>query len=142
VFSTGFYPIEYIGTFVFMLLMGLCQVAGIGGGGIDEPMNMAFFKFDTTQAVALSSFIIFFCTIVRTIYTWKTKDPEKPNNVATDYSLAVIMMPTTLAGNQIGVIVLHSSPAIVIQTLLFLLLTGLAIQAYFKAKQISKAEEA
>lgn len=60
---------------------------------------MAFFKFDTEQAVALSSFIIFFCTIVRTLYTWRNRDPEKPNNVATDYSLAVIMMPTTLAGN-------------------------------------------
>ena len=79
---------------------------------------------------------------MRTIYTWKNKDPEKKNNVATDYSLAVIMMPTTLAGNQIGVIVLHSCPAIVIQTLLFLLLTALAIQAFFKARQISAAEDA
>jgi uncharacterized membrane protein YfcA len=58
--------------------MGLCQVAGIGGGGIDEPMNMAFFKFGTTEAVALSSFIILICTCVRSIYTRKTKDPEKP----------------------------------------------------------------
>ena len=73
------YPLEIIGTFMFMVLMGLCQVAGIGGGGIDEPMSMAFFGFDTREAVALSSFIIFFCTIVRTIYTWKAMDPEKPN---------------------------------------------------------------
>lgn len=47
-FNPSFYAIEYVGTFVFFILMGLCQVAGIGGGGIDEPMNMAFFKFDTT----------------------------------------------------------------------------------------------
>ena len=114
VFHPEIYPSEIAGTFVFTVMMALCQVAGIGGGGIDEPMNMAFYKFNTKQAVALSSFIIMNCTIIRTIYTWRTRDPEKPNRIVTDYGLAVLMMPTSLAGSQIGSIVLHSCPAIVI----------------------------
>lgn len=101
-------------------------MAGIGGGGIDEPLNMAFFKFDTKRAVALSSFIILMCTLCRTIYTFKARDPEKPHKTVVDYSLAVIMMPTTLAGSQLGVFVLHASPAIIIQTLLTITLALLA----------------
>jgi hypothetical protein len=114
VFNPQIYPIEIAGTFVFTVMMALCQVGGIGGGGIDEPMNMAFYKFNTKQAVALSSFIILICTIVRTIYTWRTKDPEKPYRIVTDYGLAVVMMASSLAGSQIGAIVLHTCPAIVI----------------------------
>jgi uncharacterized membrane protein YfcA len=140
VFNPAIYPGEIAGTFVFTVMMALCQVAGIGGGGIDEPMNMAFYKFNTKESVALSSFIILICTIVRTIYTWRTKDPEKPHRIVTDYGLAVIMMPTSLAGSQIGAVVLHTCPAIVIQSLLFIVLVLLAIQAWRKAAQMTREE--
>jgi uncharacterized membrane protein YfcA len=127
------YPKEIVGLFFFMVLLGLCQVAGIGGGGIDEPMNMAFYDFDTKQAVALSSFIILCCTIARIIYTWKTMDPEKPNVIATYYCICVVMLPTSLAGSQIGGYFLKAFPAIAIQFVLFIVLVLLAIQAYRKA---------
>lgn len=135
------YLSEYFGLLAFMLVMALCQVAGIGGGGLDEPLNMAFFKFTTKEAVGLSSFIILFCTISRTIYTFKARNPDKPGTVVTDYSLAVIMMPTTLAGSQLGVFVLNSSPAIVIQTLLTITMALLAFQSCRKAKELMKKED-
>ena len=135
------YLSEYFGMLAFMIVMALCQVAGIGGGGLDEPLNMAFFKFNTKEAVGLSSFIILLCTICRTVYTFKARNPDEPNQVVVDYSLAVIMMPTTLAGSQIGVLVLHTSPAVVIQTLLTLTMALLAYQSYRKAKQIMKKED-
>ena len=140
-FQPTMYLSEYFGMLAFMIVMALCQVAGIGGGGLDEPLNMAFFKFNTKEAVGLSSFIILLCTICRTVYTFKARNPDKPNQVVVDYSLAVIMMPTTLAGSQIGVLVLHTSPAVVIQTLLTLTMALLAYQSYRKAKQIMKKED-
>ena len=40
--------------------------------------------------------------ITRFIYNLKTRNPDKPYTVVVDYSLATIMISTTLAGSQIG----------------------------------------
>jgi len=125
---------EYFGMVAFMIVMALCQVAGIGGGGINEPLNMAFFEFNTKEAVGLSSFIILICTLCRTVYTFKARNPDKPNQVVVDYSLAVIMMPTTLAGSQIGVLILHVSPDFIILTLLTITSALLAYLSFRKYK--------
>lgn len=93
------YSSECIGLALFAFVMALCNIAGIGGGGVAVPLIMAFFKFDTKAAVALSSFTILMGSITRFIYNYRDKNPDKPNVVLIDYSLAVIMMPTTLAGS-------------------------------------------
>lgn len=62
-------------------------------------MLMAFFKFDTKPAVAISSFVILICTIMRFFYNFKARNPDKPSMNVLDYGLASIMMPTTLAGS-------------------------------------------
>ncbi len=91
--------LEIVGVFVFGFIMALCTVAGIGGGGIAISMLIAFFKFNTKPAVAVSSFSILICTTMRFFYNFKTRNPEKPHMNVLDYSLAAIMMPTTLAGS-------------------------------------------
>lgn len=106
--------LELVGVFVFGFIMALCTVAGIGGGGIAISMLIAFFKFDTKPAVAVSSFSILICTTMRFFYNFKTMNPEKPYMNVLDYSLAAIMMPTTLAGSQIGGFVLLIFPALYI----------------------------
>ena len=107
--------------------MALCVVAGIGGGGIAVALVIAFFKFTTKPAVAISSFSILVNAIMRYIYNWRTKHPSKHGMVLIDYSLATIMSPTTLAGSQIGSIVLKVFPALYIQVLLTLLLGLLGV---------------
>jgi len=46
-----------------------------------------------------------------------------------DYSLATIMMPTTLAGSQIGTYVLKAFPPILINIMLTLVLFLLGLQS-------------
>ena len=58
--------------------MVLCTVGGIGGGGINISLLIAFFKFDTKPAVAVSSFSILVCTAMRVWYKFKAVNPEKP----------------------------------------------------------------
>jgi uncharacterized membrane protein YfcA len=58
--------------------MGLCNVAGIGGGAIDVPLVMLFFKFSTKEAIAISNMIILFGTVARYIYKWGDMNPNKP----------------------------------------------------------------
>ena len=122
--------------------MALCTVAGIGGGGIAISMLIAFFKFDTKPAVAVSSFSILICTTMRFFYNFKTMNPEKPHMNVLDYSLAAIMMPTTLAGSQIGGFVLLIFPALYIQIALTLLLAFLSYQTTKKGLQLHAKEKA
>ena len=88
-------------------------------------MLIAFFKFETKPAVAISSFSILVCTTMRFFYNFKTRNPEKPHMNVLDYGLASIMMPTTLAGSQIGGYVLLIFPSLYIQVFLTLLLAFL-----------------
>lgn len=120
---------EYFGLFAFAIVMALCNIAGIGGGGIANPMLQLFFVFETKQAVAVSSFTILWCSLVRYIYNWKDKKPDNPNSTMVDYSLATIMMPTTLMGSQIGTYVLKAFPPILINAMLTLVLFLLGLQS-------------
>lgn len=99
---------------MFAFIMALCNIAGIGGGGVAIPLIMAFFKFDTKEAVALSSFTILVCTLARFLYNIAERNPDKPDVVLIDYGLTIIMMPTTLAGSQIGTIFLQTFPALIV----------------------------
>jgi uncharacterized membrane protein YfcA len=81
------------------LLMALCNVAGIGGGAIDQPIMQVFFKFDIKEAIALSNMVILMSSVARYIYSIKIRNPDKPHTVVVDYSLATIMISTVLAGS-------------------------------------------
>ena len=119
-------PLEYVGLLTFGFVMALCTVAGIGGGGIAISLIIAFFKFTTKPAVAISSFTILVCTTMRFIYNFRSRNPEKPGMILLDYSLASVMMPTTLAGSQFGSFFFIIFPSLYIQILLTLLLGALA----------------
>jgi uncharacterized membrane protein YfcA len=91
--------IEVAGIVTFSIIMALCTVAGIGGGGIATSILMALFYFTTKNAIAISTFSILTCSTMRYIYNLKTPHPEKPAVNLLDYGLASIMMPLTLAGS-------------------------------------------
>ena len=122
--------------------MALCTVAGIGGGGIANSMLIYFFKFQTKPAVAISSFSILVCTTFRFFYNFRARHPDRPNMNVLDYGLASIMMPTTLAGSEIGGYVLLIFPSIYIQGFLTLLLAFLTYQTTKKGLQIHRKEVA
>ena len=134
--------LEIAGILVFGFIMALCTVAGIGGGGIAVSMLIAFFKFDTKPAVAISSFSILVCTTMRFFYNFKTRHPEKPQMNVLDYGLASIMMPTTLSGSQIGGYILQIFPALYIQIALTLLLGFLSFNTFMKGMQLHRKEVA
>ncbi len=105
--------LEIGGYFVFAIVKALSNIAGIGGGGISVPILLGFFHFDTKRAVAISSFSIFVTSLASFIINFKKRHPEK-NTVMIDYGIVTIMMPCTLAGAQIGGLVLVLAPTLVI----------------------------
>ena len=66
---------EWAGYVVVTVLMALCNVAGIGGGAIDQPIVQIFFKFQIKQAIAISSMVILMAACARYIYTMPQRHP-------------------------------------------------------------------
>ena len=101
---------------------------------------MAFFHFNTKPAIAISSFSIFMTTLARFVMNFKLPHPEKKHSVVIDYNLVTIMMPTTLAGAQIGAFILVIFPSLYIQIALTITLIILGAQSTKKAIDITKKE--
>ena len=108
------YEKELLGIILIPLLLGAFSIAGLGGGGIIIPFSMIFFVFDTKDAIAISNFAIFTCSITRYIYTFDKMHPEKKEYVLIDYNIAIIMLPTVMMGSLIGVYLNIMLPAIIL----------------------------
>ena len=85
-------------------------MAGVGGGSIVTPLCMVFYGFLTKDAVAVSAFATFAATMGSFITSFKNRHPEKKSVVLLDYALTNLMMPSTLAGAQIGSFILIIFP--------------------------------
>ena len=134
--------LEVSGIVVFSVIMALCTVAGIGGGGVTSSILMAFFNFDTKMAIAISTLSILICSCMRYIYNIKAMHPIKKEQNLIDYGIASTMMPLTLAGSQVGGYVLDMCPDIIVQTLLTLLLAFLSFRTFQKGIQVHRKEKA
>jgi len=122
-------PKEWVGTFVFSLIMCLSNVAGIGGGGVAIPLAMYFFNLSTKPAIAISSFAIMVSTLARFFYNFNERHPEKPNCTSIDYNMTNVMMPLTMMGSLIGAFFYLLFPDLVITIILTLLLFALSFES-------------
>ena len=119
--------------------MALAVISGIGGGGIIVSLLMVFYKLSTKEAIAVSGFSILTGSCMRFWLTIDKRHPEKDAPVI-DYGLTNIMLPSVLLGSVLGVFLNLMFPALLLQILLTVVLTGLAIQSGFKAVDIYNKE--
>lgn len=108
------------------VLLGMANVGGIGGGGLIIPFLMTFWGFDTKQAIAISNMTIFVGALVRYLYTYKQKHPDK-KATGIDYGIVIVMMPLVLVGSFTGVLINIMLPSLVLAIILTLLLLGLSV---------------
>eukprot|EP00347_Sterkiella_histriomuscorum_P009932 403339320 len=136
------YQKELVGIVIIPLLLSLFSIAGLGGGGIIIPFSMIFFVFDTKNAIAISNFAIFTCSVTRYIYTLDKKHPhpDKKQNVIIEYNLAIVMLPTVMMGSLTGVFLNIIFPAIALQAILTALLIFLSLQSLMKGKDMYRKE--
>ena len=104
-------------------------MAGVGGSAIIHPICIVLFGFATKTAIPIATFATFAATIASFIANFRVKHPEKKGTVLYDYGVICVVMPTTLAGAQIGSFLLVVMPAVIIQICLTTLLIGLMIQS-------------
>ena len=112
---------EILGLFTLSLMMCLSTMGGIGGGGVVVPLLQIFYNFELKEATTLSGFSIVMCQLMRFVYNFKNKHPQK-DAIVIDYNLAMIMLPTVMMGSFIGVLINKIFPdAILIVILTFVL---------------------
>jgi uncharacterized membrane protein YfcA len=126
VFAINSYEIG--GIFALIFFKTLCTMAGVGGGAIVVPLVIVLFGFVTKEAIPVATFATFAATIASFIANFRSRHPEKKHSVIYDYGVICVMMPTTLAGAQIGSYILIVTPAVIIQIFLVLLLLALMVQ--------------
>ena len=110
-------------------------MTGIGGGGINVPLLMAFYKLSTKEAIAVSGFAILIGSITRFATTFKDRHPEK-DATCIEYGITNVMLPMVLIGSISGVFFNIIFPDIVIQGALTLVLAFLSVQTVIKARKI------
>jgi uncharacterized membrane protein YfcA len=77
-----------------LVLVGLAQVGGIGGGGVIIPICISCFGFSIRFSIALSNAIIFTGCVARYfIFSCRDKHPTIKNKSLIDHSLTAIMLP-------------------------------------------------
>ena len=133
------YPREFIGVVLLPILLGMANVGGIGGGGLIIPFLMTFWGFDTKQAIAISNMTIFVGAVVRYLYTYKQKHPDKPAT-GIDYGIVIVMMPLVLVGSFTGVLINIMLPGLLLAIVLTLLLLFLSVQSLRNAIKMYKKE--
>ena len=132
---------EWIGTFVFSLIMLLSNVAGIGGGGVAIPLAMYFFNLSMKPAIAVSSFSIMAASMGRFFYNFNERHPDK-DTTSIDYGLTNVMMPLTLIGSLVGAYFYKSFPDLILLVILTLLLLVMCIDSVKKFFKMRKKETA
>jgi len=133
------YQAEFAGFLILPTLVGLANVAGIGGGGITVPIVMICWGFNTKESVAISSATIFVGSVVRFFYSIDRKHPEK-KATSIDYGIVIVMLPLVLVGAFTGVLVNIVLPPIILSTILTLLLLYLTFTSLQSAIKIWRKE--
>jgi hypothetical protein len=137
----GIFPIlekEFLGMVTLPLLLGLATVGG--GGGLFVPMVMTFWVFDTKAAIALSGSVSFLGALVRYIYQFREKHPEKEARTI-DYGIVIVMMPMVVMGSFTGVLINIMLPSVTIIILLTLVLICLTIHSAIQAYSLHSKED-
>ena len=120
-------------------LVGLANVAGIGGGGITVPIVMICWGCSTKESVAISGATIFVGSVVRFFYSIDRKHPEK-KATSIDYGIVIVMLPLVLVGSFTGVLVNIILPPLILSSILTLLLIYLTWTSYRSAIKIWRKE--
>lgn len=133
----------YICCVVLFMASVLCAAGGIGGGGIYVTVLMVAGKMGLTDAVPLSKAIVFFGSMSswvlnsRKLVSWETK-----RETAIDYNICRLVVPGSLSGTLIGVILNRSLPNWVILAVLCFILVFITLSVGWTTVKLYLQEKA
>lgn len=104
------------------------------------PLIVLFHHFRQTEAVALATFLIFMGALVRFIRNFKQRHPTKPFRVSIDYNIILVLMPMSLFGTTLGVLINSTFPDPAIMVMQCIVFTAAAFFVFKKGCQLAKKE--
>ncbi|CDW87093.1 UNKNOWN [Stylonychia lemnae] len=137
------FSLEFIGSFFCILIVMLANCGGLSSGGVVIPVCLAFYKFDTRQAIAMSNVSILISILIRFVIEWYFigKNANAINkNKDVDYNMASIMSPFVIIFAAIGVIFGQVIPELMIGAGFFIFLLLQFIRTLLKVITLYKQE--
>ncbi|KAL4463774.1 hypothetical protein ABPG72_022828 [Tetrahymena utriculariae] len=130
---------ELLGSILILVVVGIGQAAGIGGGLIVVPILMSFFGYETKKSIALVFITIFSASLGNLMSFMKQK--HKDGGPIIDYRIVLLSLPTITVGSIYGVALNKFIPLIVLAiALTFFILQSLT--KTYKSYKREKAKEA
>lgn len=111
----------YVCSFVLILAGILCSAGGIGGGGIYVTVLMVAGGLSVHDAIPLSKSIVFFGSISSLVLNMKKTVASDSKDSLIDYNICRIVVPSSLIGTYLGVLLNSILP----NSLILVCLTGL-----------------
>lgn len=125
--------LELLGSLLILLLGGLANAGGLGGGALMIPILLIIFNYDSTKAVMTAYVIVFGGAFGNFIVVLNNKDPIT-HKVNINFDLASLCLPPLLVGTVFGVFTSKLSPEILIIGLLIIILLQTFIKSLKKYK--------
>lgn len=95
--------LEIVGSLLTILISGLSNSAGIGGGPLNTILLNVFFYFNTFKSIALAQVVIFGGSLMSIGLKIPARHPTR-DRALIDYELIAYLISPLLAGTSLGVI--------------------------------------
>lgn len=116
----------------------LCSAGGIGGGGVYVPVLMVFGLLSPKDSVPLSKAIVFFGATVTLVMNLRRGGlVSKPF----DHEICCLVIPASLIGTLLGVVLNRQTSDFAIVLLLSVLLSGMTVKMFYEAYKSYTEEE-
>lgn len=126
---------------LLMVGIALSNAAGSGGGAIVLPILIALLGFSQPEAVAISNFIIFVGAVARILVTWREKNPRFPHKVAVSYDFIIILLPLSLFGTTVGVLINQTFPELILAITTCVIYLFVVYSTFKKACSLRRQEK-
>lgn len=116
-----------------MILAGLANAGGLGGGALLTPVLLIFFQYSANKAIMLVYSIVFGGSFGNFVNVAFQRNP-KTNKPYVDYNLSVICMPLMTLGAMIGILINKLLAPILMIAGLIIVMIYSGKKLYVKAK--------
>lgn len=131
---------EIIVYIIIAFSFGISVLCGVGGGSVFTSLIMWLQNFLSSEAVPLSSAMMFISACITFYLHFKFKS-ENPTSDYVVFKIILIMMPTILIGSKIGAVLNQIFPHLLIMLILFLLNTHVSRSNYNKYIKLKEEED-
>lgn len=130
---------EIVGSIFLMLLAGLANAGGLGGGALLSPILLLFFNYTPNKAIMIVYSIVFGGSLGNFLNVALQKNPATGKSFV-DYDLSLICMPLMTLGANVGVYLNRVFPPVLVLVGLTIVIIYTGRKVYARAK-VRYAEE-